>query len=157
MARFAAFADMAEKRGLQLLVGLVTGWMSGRLFVPPAFAGCNVLTDPLAILSCTPGAFHLPQAQPFWELYRHVAEPFCGKRAVRNVHPQVGVTEHLLSGRRRVVVAINYGPTPVEFPLEMTPPWSAAETWYGAAAVGKSRYLLSPNDALVLLLKRGGQ
>jgi hypothetical protein len=48
--RFAAFADLARQQGLQLIVGLVTGWMSGRLFVPPAFTGRNVLTDPLALL-----------------------------------------------------------------------------------------------------------
>src|SRR5512137_1083359 len=36
LERFAAFADLAQARGLQLVVGLVTGWMSGRLFVPPA-------------------------------------------------------------------------------------------------------------------------
>ena len=47
--RFRVFADMAVKNGLKLVVGLVTGWMSGRLFVPPAFEGLNVLTDPLVI------------------------------------------------------------------------------------------------------------
>ncbi|MDF1514995.1 MAG: beta-mannanase, partial [Anaerolineae bacterium] len=49
MARFAEFANLADKYGLKLLVGLVTGWMSGRLFVPPAFEKMNVLTDPVAI------------------------------------------------------------------------------------------------------------
>ncbi len=47
--RFQYFADRAEENGLKLVVGLITGWMSGRLFVPPALEGCNVLTDPLAI------------------------------------------------------------------------------------------------------------
>jgi hypothetical protein len=50
MARFAAFADLAERHGLKLIVGLVTGWMSGRLFVPPGLEGRNVLTDPVAIM-----------------------------------------------------------------------------------------------------------
>jgi len=50
MARFAAFADLAERHGLRLIVGLVTGWMSGRLFVPPGLEGRNVLTDPVAIM-----------------------------------------------------------------------------------------------------------
>ncbi len=49
MEHFADFADLAEKYGLRLLVGLITGWMSGRLFVPPAFEKVNVLTDPVAI------------------------------------------------------------------------------------------------------------
>ena len=50
LARFAEFADLAEQHGLKLIVGLVTGWMSGRLFVPPALEGRNVLTDPVAIM-----------------------------------------------------------------------------------------------------------
>jgi len=49
MDKFRTFADIADRFGLKLIVGLVTGWMSGRLFVPAALAGRNVLTDPLAI------------------------------------------------------------------------------------------------------------
>jgi len=49
MRRFERFLDLAEQNDLELVVGLVTGWMSGRLFVPPAFEGRNVLTDPLVI------------------------------------------------------------------------------------------------------------
>ncbi len=47
--RLLRLLDLAEEAGLKVELGLVTGWMSGRLFVPPAFEGCNVLTDPLAI------------------------------------------------------------------------------------------------------------
>jgi hypothetical protein len=50
LIHFAHFADLAQQNGLQLIVGLLTGWMSGRLFVPPALEGRNVLTDPLALL-----------------------------------------------------------------------------------------------------------
>ena len=49
MAHFAEFADLAAKHKITLVVGLVTGWMSGRLFVPPALEGLNVITDPRAI------------------------------------------------------------------------------------------------------------
>jgi hypothetical protein len=49
LGRFKVFADLADQHGLQLIVGLITGWMSGRLFVPPALEGLNVLTDPLCI------------------------------------------------------------------------------------------------------------
>ncbi|TVQ18084.1 MAG: beta-mannanase [Spirochaetaceae bacterium] len=47
MERFGYLADRAEAHGIRLIVGLVTGWMSGRLFVPPAFERLNVLTDPM--------------------------------------------------------------------------------------------------------------
>ena len=50
VARFRAMCDMAQRNGLRLVVGLVTGWMSGRLFVPPAFDGVNVVTDGNAIM-----------------------------------------------------------------------------------------------------------
>lgn len=49
MEHFRKLADIAEENGLKLLVGLVTGWMSGRIFVPPALEKLNLLTDPLAI------------------------------------------------------------------------------------------------------------
>jgi endo-1,4-beta-mannosidase len=48
--RFQAFADLAHANGLKLIVGLLTGWMSGRLFVPPALEKLNVLTDPMALM-----------------------------------------------------------------------------------------------------------
>ena len=46
--RFRSFCDMAEARGLRLVVGILTGWMSGRLFVPPALERRELLTDPAA-------------------------------------------------------------------------------------------------------------
>ncbi|MBQ6247835.1 MAG: beta-mannanase [Kiritimatiellae bacterium] len=46
--RFRDFCDMAEARGLRLVVGILTGWMSGRLFVPPAIERRELLTDPVA-------------------------------------------------------------------------------------------------------------
>lgn len=46
LERFQFLADCAQRNGLKLLIGLITGWMSGRLFVPPAFSGRNVLRDP---------------------------------------------------------------------------------------------------------------
>ncbi|MEN6356269.1 MAG: beta-galactosidase trimerization domain-containing protein [Armatimonadota bacterium] len=49
MAHFADFLDMLDKHNQCCIVGLITGWMSGRLFVPPAIEGLNVLTDPIAI------------------------------------------------------------------------------------------------------------
>ncbi len=47
--RFQFLADACAKRHLQLLVGLITGWMSSRLFVPSALEGLNPLTSSLAI------------------------------------------------------------------------------------------------------------
>ena len=49
LQRFGRFCDLAEKYRLKLIVGLLTGWMSGRLFVPEMLQGCNILTDSMAI------------------------------------------------------------------------------------------------------------
>ena len=50
IARFAHFAALCRKYDLHLIVGLLTGWMSGRYFAPPALANLNPITDPKAIL-----------------------------------------------------------------------------------------------------------
>ncbi len=53
MRRFRAFCDIARKNNIRLIVGIVTGWMSGRQFVPPVFEEKNVLSDPAAIMWAT--------------------------------------------------------------------------------------------------------
>ena len=47
--RFEEFVKLAHKYNIKLIVGLITGWMSGRLFVPPAFEGKNTITDTAVI------------------------------------------------------------------------------------------------------------
>lgn len=44
--RFEAFASECGKYGIKLVVGLITGWMSGRMYIPTAFYNKNVITDP---------------------------------------------------------------------------------------------------------------
>ena len=48
-AHFAEFCDLAERHGLRLLVGLITGHMSFRNYYPPAFANRDMLTDPVVL------------------------------------------------------------------------------------------------------------
>ena len=50
LEKFAQFCELAKKYNIRFVVGLITGWMSGRLFVPPALEGRNILTDPTAIM-----------------------------------------------------------------------------------------------------------
>ncbi|OJF90251.1 glycoside hydrolase 5 family protein [Pararhizobium antarcticum] len=49
LERFQVFCKIAEQCGLKLVVGLITGWMSGRLFVPQALEGFNPISDPRSI------------------------------------------------------------------------------------------------------------
>ena len=49
LRRFSIVCDLAERHGLRLMVSLVTGWMSGRLFAPPALKNKNLIADPEAL------------------------------------------------------------------------------------------------------------
>lgn len=50
MDRFSQFCDICEEYNIKLIVGLLTGWMSGRLFIPSGLFGKNLFTDPTALL-----------------------------------------------------------------------------------------------------------
>ncbi len=50
MKNFGVFADLAQKYNLKLVVGLITGWMSGQLYIPPALEGKNAITDAEALV-----------------------------------------------------------------------------------------------------------
>ncbi len=49
MERFSQLIDIAEKYNIKLIPSPLTGWMSGRLFVPHLLEGRNLITDPFAI------------------------------------------------------------------------------------------------------------
>ena len=49
MDKFSAFLEVCENVGIKVIVGLITGFMSGRLFVPSALYGKNLLTDQTAL------------------------------------------------------------------------------------------------------------
>lgn len=48
MERFSSFLDICEKYNVKLIVGLITGFMSGALLIPPALQGENPVSSPLA-------------------------------------------------------------------------------------------------------------
>ena len=50
LTRFGAFLDLCHEFGHKCIVGLLTGWMSGRLFAPTALLDKNLFTDPTALL-----------------------------------------------------------------------------------------------------------
>lgn len=49
LCRFEKLCDIAGKYGIKLIVGLLTGWMSGKLYIPTALYEKNLYTDPLAL------------------------------------------------------------------------------------------------------------
>lgn len=48
--KFEQLCKLGKKYGMKFIVGLVTGWMSGRLYVPQALQGKNVIKDPIAVM-----------------------------------------------------------------------------------------------------------
>lgn len=48
--RFREFCAIADKYDMKLIVSIITGWMSGRLFVPPALDGKNLINDPEVLM-----------------------------------------------------------------------------------------------------------
>ena len=50
MEHFGMLIDFAKKYNIKLVVSIVTGWMSGRLFTPPALEGKNLINDPEALM-----------------------------------------------------------------------------------------------------------
>ena len=48
--RFDRFCELAEEYHLKFIVGLLTGWMSGRLFIPPVLYGKNLFSDATALM-----------------------------------------------------------------------------------------------------------
>lgn len=49
LERFEIFCDISKEYGLKLIVGLLTGGMSGRMFVPQALLGKNLYNDSEAL------------------------------------------------------------------------------------------------------------
>ena len=49
MERFESFCDMAGRHGMKLIVAPLTGHMTFRLFLPPAFENRNLYADPYAL------------------------------------------------------------------------------------------------------------
>ncbi len=49
LSRFETLCRIAKRHNIRLIVGLITGWMSGRLYIPSALFDKNLFTDPTAL------------------------------------------------------------------------------------------------------------
>jgi hypothetical protein len=110
-------------------------------------------------LANTPGVFHASQAQPFWKIYRHIAQPFIADRLLHKENPLLGITEHELPSGRKLAVLINYSPTRLSDRCRLQPGWFVEEggVLYGGLPSREEDHLIvdiPPNDALVLRLQR---
>jgi hypothetical protein len=106
-------------------------------------------------LSTTPGGFTGPDAQPFWKIYRFLANGIQA-RAITKDNPLVGITEHPLDETQRVVVLINYSPSVQNVPLTVADGWRITTNWYGPLPGDDGQITIPANDAAVLLLQAHG-
>ena len=67
LERFSKFCEICDEFGMKLVVGLVTGWMSGRLFIPSVLFGKNLYSDSTALY------FQQKYVQGFVEHLKHHA------------------------------------------------------------------------------------
>lgn len=49
LERFSLFCDLCEEADIKVIPSLITGWMSGRMFIPPALEGKKLFTDSAAL------------------------------------------------------------------------------------------------------------
>ena len=47
---FSFLLDEAERHGMRVIVALINGWMSGKMYIPEFLQNLNPLTDPTAIV-----------------------------------------------------------------------------------------------------------
>jgi hypothetical protein len=113
-----------------------------------------LLSAPLeTALADWPGGFHAAGAQPLWKIYRRVGSKVIEGRAVRKSQPMLGVTEHPLSERERVIVMVNYSPQAVEDALEFAEGWQVKKVWRGEVAGRRVR--IAGNEAAVMTIVEG--
>ncbi|HEX2999252.1 MAG TPA: hypothetical protein VHR86_03335, partial [Armatimonadota bacterium] len=116
------------------------------------------LTVPLEmLLTQTPGVFHISKAMPCWQVYRYMATAAMQGRAVRKQNPLVALTEHSLSPKSRVLVALNQSPDLLEESLALQEDWMLDQVYSGEvrAEAGSLRCALRPNAAAVFSVRKG--
>ena len=118
-------------------------WGSGQVFF---------LSVPIErYLSRTPGGFTTKNALPFWKIYSYFASVEIEHRAVRKANILVGVTEHILDEKHRVVVLVNYSPQGQKAGLQFAQAWKIDEIWYGSY-LENNQFVIPANDALVFTI-----
>jgi hypothetical protein len=99
------------------------------------------------------GAFHAGAAQPYWEIYRHIAAPMLKQRILTKDAPQVGITEHPVDEQQRIAVLINYSPAGVRVPVKLAAGWRIEKILRGAKPENET-VSLPANDAAVWMIER---
>jgi hypothetical protein len=99
-----------------------------------------------------PGSF---TAEPYWKIYRHLFQAVPSKRAVTRQSPSIGITEHPLDDRRRIVALINYQPTETTDQITLANNWTISKAYYGEMSIkngNEATVKIPANEAVVVLI-----
>ena len=175
--RFRQFCDISEKNGIELIVGIVTGWMSGRQFVPEVFEEKNVLSDPAAIMWQTRFVKHFVRElrdHPAVVAWDYGNECNCmgagkaGPAAFYNWMDHIGmairsqdVTRPVVSGMHGLSTS-EFASAPIRLNGEIsdilcTHPYSFYVPWCGKEAFNTMRTALHPTAESLLYRDIGGK
>lgn len=108
-------------------------------------------------LARTPGAFHAEDAKPYWQIYRVIANRATTRRIISGSSPFIGITEHPLDKKTRVIVLINYSPKDVNAEFAVASPWRLKSVLRGhrpGKAGDRLTALIPANDTAVLVVQR---
>jgi hypothetical protein len=108
-----------------------------------------------------PGVFHGKDMKPYWAIYSCLKKSLPQTKAVSKDSPFIGVTEHPLDERNRIIVAIHYEPKPASAMLTLAEGWEVASCLYGNmeladGSFGSIKLSLNQNDAVVFSIRKIG-
>jgi beta-galactosidase len=126
----------------------------------PALLECSLgkgkvylLTFPLEMnMATTTGAFDKGQPQ-YNHIYKKIAQTLLNDRVITQNDPSIGVTEHPVSDKEKVIIMINYNPETADAMLKLKDGWKISSSLYGGLPTG-GKVQLKGNDALVLIVKK---
>jgi hypothetical protein len=108
-------------------------------------------------LTTRPGIFHTVDAEPYWQIYRYMAGEVTSGRAVSKKAPQVGVTEHPINEKNRIIIMVNYSPVSMEVPFILAPGWKIQKLLYGNIPGRKDNWYeghITQNNSTVFTIVR---
>lgn len=112
------------------------------------------LTVPLeASLAKQPEAFTPGTMQPFWEIYRTVAEKALATRVVRKTSPWLGLTEHVTDDGKLIVMGINYLPETLQETITFAPGYRVAQVLLGKGPDVTGKVQWAANDVSLWVLE----
>jgi len=112
-----------------------------------------LLTFPLENnLTTTTGAFDKGQPK-YAAIYKEIAKPLMEQRVLQQSNPFIGVTEHEINDKEKVVILINYSTEDLSSDITIKQGWKVKSALYGNMP-NDNTVSISANDAVVLKINK---